>query len=70
MSEEIEPLFDSLVELSRSTCPDCGGALVNDSWDQLPLIRHGGYGAASRTVLRHCPGCGWRLIVEHGEVRP
>jgi hypothetical protein len=60
----------TLAVLPADNCPDCGRPFeAHTAWEQPALVRHGGYGANARTVLRHCP-CGYRLIVEHGEVRP
>lgn len=59
----------ALVVVPPDACPSCGGALDTETVDQRPLLRHGGYGAAKRTTVRHCP-CGWRMQSEHGEVKP
>lgn len=60
----------TVVALDSDRCPTCGTGLTSAAWEQLPLLRHGGYGAAERTVRRTCPGCGWSLTVERGDVRP
>lgn len=39
-------------------------------WDQLPLLRHGGYGAASRTTLRYCGRCPYTAKPDRSEVNP
>ncbi len=59
----------TLATVDPSFCPNCGQLLGGHQWDQLPLLRHAGHGAAQRTVVRSCP-CGWRLTVEHSEVKP
>lgn len=59
-----------LVCLPRDVCPSCGAPLRSLAWDQLPLLRHGGYGAALRTVLRYCPRCSFSLRPQTAEVRP
>lgn len=76
-----EPLFDAgprserrtgstaLVVIEAKTCPACGGELERLTWDQRPLLRHGGYGAALRTVRDWCR-CGWSLVREISEVKP
>jgi len=51
-------------------CPDCDTVLDLVHFDQPAVVRHGGYGATVRTVLRSCPKCGWKLVAERGEVRP
>ncbi len=58
-----------LVPLDPDFCPNCGQLLDGYQWDELPLLRHAGHGAARRTVIRTCP-CGWRLMTEQGEVKP
>jgi hypothetical protein len=61
---------DMTIATTDGSCPDCGTNLTEHTWEQLPLLRGGGHGAARRTVLRTCPECGWQLIAERGEVRP
>lgn len=58
-----------LVVLPDDACPSCGSPLDTETVDQLPLLRHGGHGAAERTAMRHCR-CGWRLEAERREVKP
>lgn len=65
-----KPQGRTLVPLDRTRCPDCGEQLRTTTTDQLPLLRHGGYGEAQRTVRRFCHKCGWMLIAEKGAVRP
>lgn len=60
----------ALVALAPERCPSCAADLTSVAWDQLPLLRHAGHGAAERTVRRSCPECGWALTAEVGEVRP
>lgn len=59
----------SLVVLPPDACPECGSGLDEETVDQRPLLRHGGYGAAKRTTMRHCR-CGWRMQSESSEVKP
>lgn len=59
----------ALVPLPADICPACGEPLDSETVDQRPLLRHGGYGAAQRTTMRHCR-CGWRLQSERSEVKP
>lgn len=59
----------ALVPLPKDQCPSCGQGLDSETVDQRSLIRHGGYGAALRTTMRHCR-CGWRLRSESSEVKP
>lgn len=59
----------ALVLVPADACPSCGAELDTESVDQRPLLRHGGYGAAERTTMRHCR-CGWRMQSERSEVKP
>lgn len=59
-----------LESVASESCPNCGGTLEQYAVDQDALFVHGGYGATSRTVVAHCPGCGWYLQRELSEVRP
>jgi hypothetical protein len=59
----------ALVPLPDDACPECGGDVDSETVDQRPLLRHGGYGAAKRTTMRHCR-CGWRMESERSEVKP
>ena len=52
------------------SCPSCGASIHAQSVDQLPLLRSAGYGAARRTVTRHCPACPWSTTVEVSDCRP
>jgi hypothetical protein len=58
-----------LVALDPGACPDCGLPVQVTAAGQLPLLRHGGYGATRRTSWRWCP-CGYLLTHEVTEVRP
>ena len=58
-----------LVVRDPAVCPDCGGGLERLTVGEPPLLRHGGYGALLRTVVRWCR-CGYRLVVDRSEVRP
>lgn len=44
----------ALVRVDPDTCPLCGGPLINDGIIEEPLLRHGGYGAATATTRRVC----------------
>lgn len=59
----------ALVPLNRDRCPNCGHVLDIETTVQAPLLRHGGYGAATAATRVHCP-CGWTLLRETQEVRP
>lgn len=37
---------------------------------QLALFFHGGYGAAERSTVEFCPGCGWVRTVAVETVNP
>jgi rRNA maturation protein Nop10 len=60
----------TLITIDPDTCPVCGSELGLEQVDQLPLVRHGGYGAARRTITRHCPDCGYSLNHVVTETRP
>ncbi len=45
-----------------AACPTCDGPVVELAWTQLPLLRHGGYGEAERTVVECCAPCGSRRV--------
>jgi hypothetical protein len=59
-----------VVAVDPDVCPSCGGTDLH-RFEQIEpaLLRHGGYGAAKRTVTSSCP-CGWLLEVERSEVHP
>lgn len=60
----------TLVPIDPHACPDCDtplGMLV--IW-QRALLRHAGYGATLRSVVRRCGSCGWHLESERTEVTP
>ena len=59
----------ALVVIDTATCPVDGGPLNRQTVTTAPLFRHGGYGAARRTVRDACR-CGWSLVREVSEVRP
>lgn len=59
----------AIVHVPSDCCPDCGGAVTEQTRDQGALIRHGGYGATERTVIRSC-GCGWSMVAETSEIKP
>lgn len=51
-------------------CHVCGGPVGQSAWTQLPLLRHGGYGEATRSVVARCQrvGCGAsRAVAETAE---
>lgn len=60
----------ALVPLPDTTCPTCLTTLVVLTVRQAALLRHGGYGATTRTVTRRCPTCLWDLEAEREEERP
>lgn len=51
-------------------CHECGGTLTTQTTGQLPLLRHGGYGATTETTRRWCPACGWDAGTHRTETRP
>ena len=59
-----------LVCIEPGRCPSCGVATVREIVQEQPLLRHGGYGAARRTVTDHCPTCNWWLTSDVSEERP
>ena len=60
----------TLVPLDRHACPDCAQPLGHLVIWQRALLRHAGYGATRRSVVRRCPACGWHLEAEQSEVTP
>ena len=60
----------TLVPLRRDRCPDCHTALGCLIVWQRALLRHAGYGATQRSVVRRCEACGWHLEAERSEVTP
>lgn len=59
----------TLVAIPADRCPACGAGTHDTPVEQPALLRHGGYGATRRTVLRSCR-CGWMLLAEVSEVWP
>jgi len=61
-----------LVAVDPGRCPTCGAPTVREQVQEQPLLRHGGYGAARRTVTEHCdnPTCRWWLTIDISEERP
>lgn len=63
----------ALVLVGHVSCPTCGAPVVDDVVaEQLPLLRHGGYGATrvTRRVFCSAPACPWALVTEVSETRP
>ena len=59
----------AIVPLTPETCPDCGESLRSTRADQLPLLRHGGYGAISSSRIVSCP-CGYVLDAQRTSENP
>lgn len=59
----------TLVPLDPARCPDCGDHLRTGSWEQPAIVRHGGYGGTTRTLVRWCGNCTWVLVAAVLEVR-
>jgi hypothetical protein len=53
-------------------CPTCGERTTSRTTDQPALIRHGGYGETTQTVVLSCTAddCDWWLETERGAVAP
>lgn len=60
----------TLVPLRHDRCPDCDGCLGQLVIWQRALLRHAGYGATLRSVVRRCGACGWHMEAERSEVTP
>jgi uncharacterized protein YbaR (Trm112 family) len=60
----------ALIVLERALCPSCREPLHVSESTQLPLLRHGGYGAALRVVTRVCHRCHRAYEVERSAVNP
>ena len=67
--EEAQRKSAELVVQEAARCPRCGARIEREVVTAQPLLRHGGYGAARRTVSEWC-SCGWRLVVDVSEERP
>lgn len=61
-----------LVTIPAHLCPACGAEVELVVFAEPGLVRHGGYGATRRTVIRLCrsPGCDWSLVSSVDETRP
>ncbi len=59
-----------LARLRKGRCPSCKGRLSSQTWAEQPIVRHAGYGAARRTTVDVCAGCGWSVTREVSEERP
>lgn len=57
------------IDLTRG-CPACGAPLDTETAGQLPLLRHGGYGATRSTTTVTCSRCTWSLVTVVAEERP
>lgn len=60
----------ALVPHDPNHCPTCHTPLDHTHTTQQPLLRHGGYGAATTTTTRTCPRCGYHGGTTTGEHRP
>lgn len=63
----------ALVLVGTDTCPACHGPVWRNHREELPLFRHGGYGASRTTERLFCldfTDCGWSLDSFVGEHRP
>ncbi len=60
----------ALVPIDPTCCPVCASAVSTFTFGQLPLIRHGGYGAVETTTRRDCTRCGWALVADVTETSP
>lgn len=71
-AEKAKAASAELVTIEPGRCPSCGAATVREAVQEQPLLRHGGYGAARRTVTEHCENhyCRWWLTTDISEERP
>ena len=53
----------------QTICPFCYEDFSTESWTQLPLLRHGGYGEGVETTSRQCR-CATRSIIKVQAVSP
>lgn len=63
----------ALVFVGTDVCPACSGPIWRNEREEMPLLRHGGYGASRTTVRLFCLAfrdCGWSLDAFVGEHRP
>ena len=59
----------ALVHVPTTACPGCGEEPLSQTVAQLPLLRHGGYGAIQQTVRLYCE-CGWNHVAVVEEINP
>lgn len=63
-----------LVCLEPGRCPVCGGPTEVSVMGEVPLFRHGGYGAVRQSTTEFCVApverCRWSLVREVTEVNP
>lgn len=59
-----------LVVIPPGMCPVDGAALEVSTIGEVPLFRHGGYGAMLLTTRGVCPACRWSIVRQVQEVRP
>ena len=55
--------------IDMTICPNCGDKIRESTWTEQPILRHGGYGAARKTVRQICD-CGYAFTIEISEVKP
>ena len=67
----------ALVPTDPDACPSCGGMVRTVSVAEVPLFRHGGYGAVRTTTSRLCvmaldraSRCRWGMTVDVTETNP
>lgn len=54
----------------RPGCLNCGQATRFETFGQLPLLRHGGYGAVLDRTFETCDGCRTTRLRSVQETRP
>lgn len=59
----------AVVHVPLTECPACGEAFDETNVAQLPLLRHGGYGAVQDTKTLRCE-CGWYITRSVAESNP
>lgn len=53
--------------MNQKTCPDCGGTLVLDAWEQVHSETNGTYQVESKLIRKCLLKCGYYEDADDGE---